>query len=356
MIPELMKTLGIKEQVALVPEYLLPAGCAGGHPIWVSDVIWIMFAVLWWFGVLHLWTAFVSPRYGPYRTVDFRFVRRLVPIFAKRVDTFIVDTLKIESLEARSKFSAATWKMLLYLFLNTATYYLLFFDNTWFTMDNWQWRWVQDWPTQPTPLLRQYYLFRLAYALHALVSVLLYEREKSDFWMYVVHHCVESALVCTSLLVSMTRIGLYLFAFHDPSDFWLQLGKIPTYILPGLKNAGVQVHPLLKHFPTLCFFPFFFTWLVLRLICLPSLLYYMIWRYPGENTFTEPCKPFWHSAFYAFMPLLGALVVLHVVWFRLIVKMAIEQISGKRTIHAGDIREEGAGAGVDALSVKSKDQ
>jgi len=32
--------------------------------------------------------------------------------------------------------------------------------------------------------------------------------------------------------------------------------------------------------------------------------------------------------------------------------MAIEQISGKRTIHAGDIREEGA----DALLVKAKDQ
>jgi len=339
MIELLMRTLGIKDQVALVPEYLLPAGCNGGHPIWVSDVLWILLAVLWWFGVLHIWTAFVSPRYGPYRSVDFGFCRKLVPIFAKRVDTFIVDSLKIDSLEARSKFSAASWKMLSYLFLNVVTYYCLFFDNDWFDMGNWQVLWVQDWPTQPTALLRRYYLFRLAYALHALVSVLLYEREKSDFWMYVVHHCVESALVCTSLLVSMTRIGLYLFAFHDPSDFWLQLGKIPTYILPGKKKANQVVHPLLKHFPTLCFFPFFFTWLILRLMALPSLLKWMIWRYPGENSFPELCKPFWHSAFYAFMPLMGALVVLHLVWFRLIVKMAIEQISGKRTILAGDIRE-----------------
>jgi hypothetical protein len=338
-----MKTFGIKEQVALVPEYLLPAGCDGGHPIFVSDVIWILVAVLWWFGILHVWTAFVSPRYGPYRSVDFGFCRKFVPIFAKRVDAFIVDSLKIESLEARSKFSAASWKMLSYLFLNAVTYYCLFFDNTWFSMNDWQVRWVQDWPTQPTALLRRYYLFRLAYALHALVSVLLYEREKSDFWMYVVHHCVESALVCTSLLVSMTRIGLYLFAFHDPSDFWLQLGKIPTYILPGKKKANQEVHPLLKHFPTLCFFPFFFTWLILRLMALPSLLWWMINRYPGENTFPALCKPFWTSAFYAFMPLMGALVVLHLVWFRLIVKMAIEQISGKRTILAGDIRETSEG-------------
>jgi len=254
------------------------------------------------------------------------FCRRLVPIFAKRVDTFIVDTLKIDGLEARSN-------------SQPRDVLLSVFENTWFSMDRWQWRWLDDWPTQPTPLLRCYYLFRLAYALHALVSVLLYEREKSDFWMYVVHHCVESALVCTSLLVSMTRIGLYLFAFHDPSDFWLQLGKIPTYILPGKKKANQEVHFLLKHFPTLCFFPFFLTWLVLRLMALPSLLWWMIWRYPGENDFPGACKPFWHSAFYAFMPLMGALVVLHLVWFRLIVKMAIEQISGKRTILAGDIRE-----------------
>jgi len=283
----------------LLPEYLLPAG--------VCD-----FAHL---GCFRITTPFC---------------RRLVPIFAKRVDTFIVDTLKIDGLEARSN-------------SQPRDVLLSVFENTWFSMDRWQWRWLDDWPTQPTPLLRCYYLFRLAYALHALVSVLLYEREKSDFWMYVVHHCVESALVCTSLLVSMTRIGLYLFAFHDPSDFWLQLGKIPTYILPGKKKANQEIHPLLKHFPTLCFFPFFFTWLVLRLMALPSLLWWMIWRFPGENTFPGLCKPFWTSAFYAFMPLMSALVILHLVWFRLIVKMAIEQISGKRTILAGDIRETSEG-------------
>lgn len=337
---DVLRILGIKEQVALVPEYLLPTNCNGGHPIWLSDVVVILFTMAWWFVVLHIWTAFISPEYGPYRSIDFGFCRKFAPHLAKSIDNFIVTKLRIDSLEGRAKFSAATWKMLLYLFINSVTYYCLLVDNDWFYLDNWHWRWIQDWPTHPTPLLRWYYLFRLAYALHALVSVLLYERDKSDFWMYVIHHCVESALVCTSLMVSMTRIGLYLFAIHDPSDFFLQLGKIPTYILPGKKKAKEEVHPLLKHFPTLCFFPFFFTWLFLRLVLLPLLLWRMIIRYPGENTFPEFCKPFWNSAFYAFMPLMGALVVLHLVWFRLIVKMAIEQISGKRTILAGDIREK----------------
>jgi len=334
-----MRTFGIKDQVALNPAYLLPTGCDGGHPLYTSDVLWVLCAVVGWFVILHLWTAFVSPRYGPYRSVDCGFCRKQFPIAAKRIDSFIVETLRIENLEQRSKFSAATWKMLSYLLLNAVTYYCLLFENEWFAVDKWRERWVDAWPTQPTPLLRSYYLFRLAYALHALLSVLLYEREKSDFWMYVVHHCVESALICTSLLVSMTRIGLYLLTFHDPSDFWLQLGKIPTYILPGKKKHKEEVHPFFKHFPTLCFFPFFLTWLVLRLMALPSLLWWMIWRYPGENSFPDKCKPFWHWAFYAFMPLMSALVVLHLVWFRLIVKMAIEQISGKRTIVAGDIRE-----------------
>jgi len=335
-----MKSFGIEDEIFLRGERLLPEGCEAGHPLYTSDVVWVLGAVVWWFVALHVWTVFISPTQGAYRTVDLGFLRRLFPGLAQSVDDLITVKLTIDNAETRAKFSSATWRMMTYLVLNTVTYYCLFVENDWFHVNNWCALWLKDWPTQPTTMLRRFYLFRLSYAIHALLSVLLYDRQKSDFWMYVVHHCVESLLIATSLLLNFTRIGLYLFAIHDPSDFWLQLGKIPTYVIPGKLKRGEQVPWLLKNLPTLCFFPFFLTWLVLRLIALPWLLGWMFWRYPGHNSFPGNCKPFWHWGFYVFIPLLLSLVILHLVWFRLIVRMAIEQVSGKRNISsAGDIRE-----------------
>jgi hypothetical protein len=138
--------------------------------------------------------------------------------------------------------------------------------------------------------------------------------------MYVVHHSTETLLLLFSLACRFTRFGIVVFLIHDPSDLFLQLAKVSEYTTrhPSRKNW--------KFLVTLWFVLFALCWLVLRLILLPF-LFSGIWTdvvNPMEVlvkniTRLQNIKLLVRLVFSG---LAGALYVLHVWWFVMILKIA----------------------------------
>jgi ceramide synthetase len=261
----------------------------------------------------------------------------------------ITNKFLISDPDLRSKFSTAAWRVVAYtIFIACSTYLLL--TSTWFRLADWTSVWIEDYPHAHWPAsgFKMYYFVRLSYAVHAFFAVALYDKDKKDYSMYLLHHLCEITLIFTSSLFRFYRIGLYLLVIHDPSDLALQLGKVFLYIVNGAEmKAGkgkANLPWIVRRGPDLCFGVFVLTWLVLRLIALPMLLA-SIWSDVVECT--EPLFKTaysWAGSMFVirtiFSVFIGTLLVLHVLWFRMILKMAVDQMCKGSGI-TSDIREQG---------------
>eukprot|EP00884_Botryococcus_braunii_P017445 jgi/Botrbrau1/4384/Bobra.105_2s0030.1 len=191
-------------------------------------------------------------------------------------------------------------------------------DQPWFTDSRQFWR---GWPDQAIPWkVKLYYTAEMGFYCEALLSLLLWEERRSDFPVMLTHHFVTLTLISLSALWRYIRVGSMVMVLHDPSDVFLEVAKLLNYI--GAETPSI-----------ICFAGLIVSWLVLRLILLP----FWVIRSTGWGVIRELGQiPPWG---YLFNVLLSSLVVMHLYWFTLILKVAIQQLrSGK----AEDIREDKA--------------
>lgn len=113
------------------------------------------------------------------------------------------------------------------------------------------------------------------------------------------------------------RVGTVIMLLHDACDVWMEGAKIAKYC--GKEGLA-----------TVLFGTFTVTWLLLRLILFPFVII--------RSTLTESCKVIdWDFEYYVFNALLCMLLVLHVNWFRLILRIIWIKLS---TGTAHDVRED----------------
>ncbi|XP_058608360.1 ceramide synthase 2 isoform X2 [Onychostoma macrolepis] len=132
---------------------------------------------------------------------------------------------------------------------------------------------------------------------------------KQDFKEQLVHHWATLTLLSFSWCANYIRIGTLVMLVHDASDVLLESAKMFNY-------AGWE---------TTCnsiFVVFALVFMVTRLIIFPFWLIHCTWVYPLDQF-----EPFF--GYYFFNVMLVVLLILHVFWASLILRMVKKFIFGK---------------------------
>lgn len=139
---------------------------------------------------------------------------------------------------------------------------------------------------------------------------------RGDFREMMAHHLVTNALIFFSAYWRFTRIGSMIFLVHDISDVPIDMSKLANFVKWKITTI-------------VCFVVMVLLWVVTRLTILPFVIcksvvldsYRML---VTEGTMDPAMYELYHLLFYS---LLGALVLLHVTWFLILLRIGYTLVS-----------------------------
>lgn len=234
---------------------------------------------------------------------------------------FLIERLDVDrrlGFGRRKKFRVSFWK---------AFFYTLTSFYGYFALRNERWTGslkghMETWETGRTPhkilfhyhLEFSYYLVELFYLFN--------EHVYKDFWQMFFHHVLTLQLIVTSYGRDVLRYGVVIMVIHDISDPFLEICKLINYVY----DTSITT------FMFVCFTSVF---IISRLgiyafcVALPGSI--AIWRREFEWTL------------YSIIPQLLGLVVMHVIWSLMIVRMAVRVVRGSRPKDTRSVRTSDAG-------------
>ncbi|CAH8557219.1 unnamed protein product [Schistosoma mattheei] len=168
-----------------------------------------------------------------------------------------------------------------------------------------------------TPEIHWYYMVQLGYYTASLLWI-FYEVKRSDFKVLLGHHISTVLLLTFSYITNYHRVGAVVLILHDIADCWMEAAKICKYVN---KQLATEV----------LFYIFVPVWIVTRLTYFPL---WVIWATFKFSIFVNGPYP----AVLIMVGFLLVLQILHIYWFCLIVKIAIQVKSNGRLVK--DCRSE----------------
>lgn len=238
---------------------------------------------------------------------------------------------EIESREGQKKigkFKESAWKCIYFLSAEIIVLSLTY-DEPWFT--NTKYFWVgpgdQVWPNQKAKLkLRGIYMYAAGFYTYSIFALVFWETRRSDFAVSMSHHFATVALIGLSYVLRFARVGSVVFAIHDASDIFLEIGKMSKY-------GGNET------LASFAFVLFVLSWILLRLFYFP---FWVLWSTSYEVIQTLDKKT--HAVdgpiyYYMFNTLLFCLLVLHIYWWVLIYRMLVKQIQARGKL-SDDVRSD----------------
>ncbi|XP_047239927.1 ceramide synthase 2a [Girardinichthys multiradiatus] len=202
------------------------------------------------------------------------------------------------------KFQEASWRFTFYLLAFFAGLAVLI-DKPWFHDVKMVW---ENFPKMPLlPSQYWYYMIELGFYVSLVFSVAS-DVKRKDFKEQIVHHVATILLIGFSWLVNYIRAGTLIMLVHDASDYLMESAKMFNYA--GWKRTCNCV-----------FTVFAAVFIITRLIIFPFWIIYATGVYPLTlySTF---------FGFYFFNGLLVVLLVLHIFWTGLILRMVIKFLPG----------------------------
>ncbi|KAK9238241.1 TLC domain-containing protein [Lipomyces kononenkoae] len=248
-----------------------------------------------------------------------------------------------------TRLAEQAWSCGYYFVFGSLGTYLMYNSPYWLNTDE---LWVA-WPHRELKLMfKWYYLVQLAFWLQQ-IFVLNIEQRRKDYRQMFTHHIVTCALLIMSYNYCFTRMGNVVLVLMDVVDMVFSAAKI-------LKYLGHQ---------TVCdvmFGVFIFTWVISRHVLYTRLVWsamFDAYRLIGYKCFFEPLDDvisvgdalpsgsnnktrtwlgeeqcFTEIMHFSFIFLLWILMGLTIVWFYMIVKVAVRVLSGGG---ADDSRSDG---------------
>ena len=139
---------------------------------------------------------------------------------------------------------------------------------------------------------------------------------RGDFQEMMAHHVVTNALIFFSSYYRFTRIGSMVFVLHDLSDVPIDLSKLANFVKWKVTTI-------------VCFVTMVLLWVVTRLTIFPFVICKSVWNESYEYMVLKgTLDPALHDAYYLlFYTLLGLLVLLHVTWFCILLKIGWTLVS-----------------------------
>uniref|UniRef100_A0A673GBQ2 Ceramide synthase 3b n=1 Tax=Sinocyclocheilus rhinocerous TaxID=307959 RepID=A0A673GBQ2_9TELE len=162
-----------------------------------------------------------------------------------------------------------------------------------------------------------YYIIEMSFYGSLLFSVAA-DVKRKDFKEQLVHHWATLTLLSFSWCANYIRIGTLVMLVHDTSDVLLESAKMFNYA--GLETTCNSI-----------FVVFALVFMVTRLIIFPFWLIHCTWVYPLDQF-----EPFF--GYYFFNVMLVVLLLLHMFWASLILRMVKKFIFGKVSIHCSSYK------------------
>ncbi|XP_073304227.1 ASC1-like protein isoform X1 [Primulina huaijiensis] len=226
------------------------------------------------------------------------------------------------------KFKESAWKCIYFLsaeiFALAVTY-----DEPWFK--NTKYFWVgpgnQSWPDQKCKLkLKGLYMYTGGFYVYSIFALIFWETRRSDFGVSMGHHVATLILIIFSYTSRFVRVGSIVLALHDASDVFLEVGKMSKY-------SGAET------LASFSFVLFVLSWVLLRLIYYP---FWVLWSTSYEVTQIwdkEKLKLKGSIYYYIFNFLLFSLLVLHIYWWVLMLRMLVKQVLARGKV-SDDVRSD----------------
>ncbi|GMT32168.1 hypothetical protein PFISCL1PPCAC_23465, partial [Pristionchus fissidentatus] len=171
----------------------------------------------------------------------------------------------------------------------------------------------RNWPMhEVSPKVWWYYQIETGFYWGLLFSQLFFDIKRNDFVQMTIHHAITILLLWISWSMNMVRVGTLILFSHDAADILLEVGKLFRY-------AGWETALAID------FVVFFFLWTGTRLIYYPfyvvrSVIYEApLYLHEGFSWWNLPQRPIIARVL---LVMLCLLVVLHIVWTILILKIA----------------------------------
>ncbi|KAG9394667.1 transcription factor [Carpediemonas membranifera] len=232
-----------------------------------------------------------------------------------------------------------------YVIINTT---ILFQDGSLFDHER-QWTNLFDLETflRSEERIRIVELCQFSYYAVSMVRMFLSERRKHrDFPVMLIHHVVTLGLILFSYPDPFYhRTAITIMLVHDVSDVFLEGSKMLVYCGQGLSDCTFKVFAVVFPLSRLVLYPYFCVFnYILHSPSVAAEFKGHPALHPGDENYRRPgCTLF-----------LCTLLVLHLYWFALIVKMSIPSFMVKHT--EGDIRspEQQARLQTESDAVKTK--
>ncbi|XP_059224190.1 ceramide synthase 5 [Stomoxys calcitrans] len=210
-----------------------------------------------------------------------------------------------------TKFCETSWRCLYY------TYSFIFgvivlWNKAWF------WDVKNCWYGYPhqsvTGDIWWYYMISMAFYWSLTVTQFV-DVKRKDFWQMFIHHMVTLLLMSLSWICNLHRVGSLVLVIHDCADIFLEAAKLTKY----------------AKYQKLCdtiFAIFTVVWIITRLGFYPRIIY--------STSIEAPKILPMFPAYYIFNSLLIMLLLLHIVWTYMILKIVIDSL--QKGLMSGDIR------------------
>lgn len=171
--------------------------------------------------------------------------------------------------------------------------------------------WIDFWQQEQYEDVKFYYMLSLGYALQSLVY-LIARKHRRDFLEMALHHILEIALISYSYLYGYSRIGTLVLIVHDVGDILINITR-------AINDARYTK-------TTVCLFAsLLVSWIYFRLWLFPCYIIHstMMEAYDFVKTSSKDLK---NEGFWFFNFMLCALLVLHVFWFIMFLKMGYNAV------------------------------
>jgi sphingoid base N-stearoyltransferase len=235
------------------------------------------------------------------------------------------------------KFPEAAWKFTVYVFTWSWTFYIVVLSgrHDFFHYPCRIWRGYEfnsdsyfelEIPTD----IYWLYIVNFGYYLHSIYGTLLMDAWRKDSIMLLFHHFLTLFLLEFSFLIKYYRIGALVLLLHDISDVLLEFTKMNIY----LKMRGNRLHVLNDFISSIAFVTFTISWGWFRIYWFSVKLLHS----------TNWCAYIYHKdrdpkLYTFFNVMLIFLQMLHIYWYRIILKLLYKVLTGQMKHGVEDTRE-----------------
>uniref|UniRef100_A0A6N2KTY7 TLC domain-containing protein n=1 Tax=Salix viminalis TaxID=40686 RepID=A0A6N2KTY7_SALVM len=230
-----------------------------------------------------------------------------------------------------NKFKESAWKCVYFLCAEILALYVSY-DEPWFT--NTKYFWVgpgdQVWPDHKLKFeLKVLYMYAGGFYTYSIFALVFWETRRSDFGVSMGHHIVSVSLIVLSYILRFGRVGAIVLALHDATDVFMEIAKMSKYSgNEWMASVFFLLFVLLFTILRIIYYPF---WILRSTSC------EIVLALNKEKLAVD--GPIYY---YIFNTLLFSLLVLHIYWWILMVRMVMEQIQAGGQV-SDDVRSDSEG-------------